>query len=50
MSVTHPDAVLTVTSSRRIGDRHSQLAPFAVAVVIALASALVSLAITGLPA
>jgi hypothetical protein len=50
MSVTHPDAALTASPSRRIADQHPQLAPFAVAVVLAAVSIVVSLAITGLPA
>ncbi|HEY7579469.1 MAG TPA: hypothetical protein VH855_17890 [Acetobacteraceae bacterium] len=50
MSATQSDVVSVPAPSRRFADQHPQLAPFAVAVIFAAASVLVSLAITGLPA
>jgi preprotein translocase subunit Sec61beta len=50
MSVTHPETVARSLAHYDVVERHPQLTPFLVAVVIVAVSITVALAITGLPA
>ncbi len=50
MSVTHPAAGFSPVSSHGFASKHTQLAPFLVAVGFFVATVAVALAFTGLPA
>jgi hypothetical protein len=50
MSVTHPDVAIAPVPHRGFAERHPQLAPFVLAVAIAVVSVFATLAFTGLPA
>jgi len=49
MSVTQPAEGIAAARQASVATRHQHLAPFLVAIAIAAASIVVSLAVTGLP-
>ena len=49
MSVTHPDIAFTPATQPGFAQKHPQLAPFLLAVVILAVATIVALSLTGLP-